>query len=126
MKAEAGAVREQPASETDIFNAGDLLFDDAPEEKQEPDAGTDVLAEAASVLLAWSGKAAATPWHIYFAAPENWNTGISTIKINAKRQSDQDTWTTKEMTNTGQTYQTQTGKKLKVYEAAPVSYTHLV
>lgn len=43
VKAEAGAVREQPASETDIFNAGDLLFDDAPEEKQEPDAGTDVL-----------------------------------------------------------------------------------
>lgn len=116
VKAEAGAVREQPASETDIFNAGDLLFDDAPEEKQEPDAGTDVLAEAASVLLAWSGKAAATPCHIYFAAPENWNTGISTIKINAKQQSDNNTWTTKEMTNTGQTYQTQNGKNLKVYE----------
>ncbi len=114
--AEAGAVREQPASETDIFNAGDLLFDDAPEEKQEPDAGTDVLAEAASVLLAWSGKAAVTPCHIYFAAPETWNTEISTIKINAKRQSDNNTWTTKEMTDTGQTYQTQTGKNLKVYE----------
>lgn len=115
VKAEAGAVREQPAPETDIFNAGDLLFDDAPEEKQEPDAGADVLAEAASVLLAWSGKAAGTPCHIYFAAPEDWNTD-STIKINAKKQTNQNTWTTKEMTDTGQTYQTQNGKNLKVYE----------